>query len=50
MARIVDIARVDRSSVEIQMKRSSGGPNQQSKHLTDICTMNTIINDIQIKF
>ena len=46
MARIVDIARIDHSSAEIQMKRSSGGLNQPSKNLTDIYPMNTIINEI----
>ena len=46
MARIVDIARVDHSSGEIQMKRSSEDPNQQSKNLKDIFPMNTIIKAI----
>ena len=45
MARITDVSRVDHSSIEIQLKHSSGGPNQQSKNLGDICSINGIVND-----
>ena len=48
MARITDVSRVDHSSIEIQLKHSSGGPNQQSKNLGDICYINGIVNDNQV--
>ena len=48
MARITDVSRVDHSSIEIQLKHSLGGPNQQSKNLGDICSINGIVNDYQV--
>ena len=45
MARITDVSRVDHSSIEVELRRSSGGPNQPSKDLADICSINTITND-----